>query len=185
MSQPLGRWLTTIVKFLVFIGLVAGGVIVCERIFNPEEEKAPEVASLDPIELGREYASPDRLLVINHVVPGSVASRQLSAILAKIDKERTYGDRVACLVLDAKIHRRFAMEQGVDLDRFSGQLDFFVADRKLGTLKGVTDPEVVHETIRTYLDGLIKRYGKGWVPDVPGMKRADQRAGTDGLPGSR
>jgi len=175
MSQPGKSWFTTLVKFLVLIAVVIGGVFVCERIFNkPKKEVA--VASLNPIEFGKVYGSEDQLLVLNYLKLDSPQSRELTAILAKIDAEKTYGDRVICRVLEVNYQRHFAKEQGVDPDDPSGQLDFFVGGKKRGSLKGVTDPKIVHETIQTYLDGLIKRYGKGWVPEVPGMKRAGQDA---------
>lgn len=174
MSQSGTSWILSLVKLLVLVAVVIGGVFVCERVFNKRDKEEPAVASLNPIEFGKVYGSEDQLLVLNYLKLDSPQARQLTAILAKIDAEKTYDDRVVCRVLEVNYQRHFAKEQGVDPDDPSGQLDFFVGGKKRGSLKGVTDPKIVHETIQTYLDGLIKRYGKGWMPEVPGMKRTGQ-----------
>jgi hypothetical protein len=172
MSQSGKSWILSVVKFLVLVAVVIGGVVLFERVLSKRDREELAVASLDPVEFGKAYGSGDQLLVLNYLKLDSPQARQLTAILAKIDAEKTYGDRVICRVLEVNYQRHFAKEQGVDPEDPSGQLDFFVGGKKRGSLKGVTDPKIVHETIQTYLDGLIKRYGKGWVPEVPGMQRA-------------
>jgi len=181
MSNSGKSWLKTLVKLLILIAFIIGGVFICERIFKKSDKERLAIPTLDPINFGKVYASEDQLLVVNYLVPKSPESQQLSAILGKIDSEKTYGDRVICRELEVNFHRTFAKENGVDLYNFTEQLDFFVGGEKRGSLKGVTDPKIVHETIQTYLDGMIKRYGKGWVPEVPGMKRADQATGETGI----
>ena len=177
MSQSGKSWLLILAKFLTYVIFVVVGILLYERYSNKNEKEAP-VAAIDPAELARIQQMGQKLLVVNYLKPDSPQAQQLAAILAKIDAEKTYGDRVVCRALELKEHPEFALQQGVDPNDRAGQLDFFAEGKKLGSLKGVSEPKIVRETIQIYLDGLIKRYGKGWLPDVPGMHRSSQEAGS-------
>lgn len=113
----------------------------------------------------------NQLIVINRHMDGNPNSEALAQLMEKIDQEKPYGGQVG-------VAQENITPQGPDkaanektLEEYRGQLDFYAAGEKLGSLKGVTDPVVVDERIKQYLAGLVKRFGPGWMPEVEGMKQ--------------
>lgn len=128
-------------------------------------------------EVREALAVENRLTVMNAMIDGNPDSKKLKELLAQL-KEEKYGDRVEAVDLDVELQKTMAEEHAVDLEEFAGQLDFYAGGQKLGTLKGETDPVVVEETIDRYLDGLVQRFGRGWLPKVEGMMQAQPGTST-------
>lgn len=157
----------------VFGGAISLGYFLKVPIWSFEENKKEEVAQEEEEEkvIRDELAVENRLTVLNAMVDGNPDSKKLKEILEAL-KDNKYGDQVETVELDVEEQKTLADEHAIDLEEFAGQLDFYSAGEKLGTLKGETDPVVVERTIDRYLAGLVKRFGPGWLPKVDGLKRS-------------
>jgi|GEM_PF-5467116 len=113
----------------------------------------------------------NRLTVVNMRLDGHPDAEKLARILEELKKNRTFGEQVAYAELDVEEAPGLAEREGFDLESFAGQLNFYAEGERLGVLRGETDPVVVEATIQRYLEGLVERYGPGWLPDVDGMER--------------
>ena len=180
-EQDGAKW----IRRLVLLGMITLGVLAGIFIDIPaiqafdfgggKEESALE--QVDPESFREAISAENRLTVIHMMMDGNPDSEKLQEILEQLQEERKYGKKVAYAELDVERHEDMATAQGVDFEEFAGQLDFYAAGYKLGTLKGPADRAKVEETIERYLAGLVKRFGPGWLPDVEGMTRAGANEG--------
>lgn len=156
--------------------LVLGGGLVAGLFYKfpgLPEEKAGEEAPAEQVtaeNFAEIVSRENQLTVMNMMVDGNPDSEKLQEILAKLDEQK-YGDEVAFTEMKVAENEELARQQGVTPENFGGQLNFYAAGMRLGTLKDETDPLVVEQTIDRYLAGLVKRFGPGWLPDVRGMQR--------------
>lgn len=160
---------------MITLGVLAGVFMDIPAIqafgFGDKKEESP-LEQVDPDSFREAIAAEHRLTVIHMMMDGNPDSEKLQEILEQLQEEQKYGKMVAYAELDVKEHEAMATAQGVDFEEFAGQMDFYAAGFKLGTLKGPADRPEVEETIERYLAGLVKRFGPGWLPDVDGLKRA-------------
>lgn len=160
---------------MITLGVLAGVFMDIPAIqafgFGDKKEESP-LEQVDPDSFRETIAAEHRLTVIHMMMDGNPDSEKLQEILEQLQEEQKYGKMVAYAELDVKEHEAMATAQGVDFEEFAGQMDFYAAGFKLGTLKGPADRPEVEETIERYLAGLVKRFGPGWLPDVDGLKRA-------------
>ncbi len=131
-----------------------------------------ELEQVDEKNFREMISAEHRLTVINMMMDGNPDAEKLQEILEQLQKEQTYGEKVAYAELDVIENTDLATSQKVDLEEFAGQLDFYAAGYKLGSLRGPADRPKVEATIERYLAGLVKRFGPGWLPEVDGMQRA-------------
>jgi hypothetical protein len=164
------------VMVLIFGTAITLGYFVDLPVWDFKKEKKEEV-SADKVEkeIRDALAAENRLTILNSMVDGNPDSEKLKKILEQLKKDK-YGDQVEAVDLDVEVQKVLASEHAIDLEDFAGQLDFYASGQKLGTLKGVTDPLIVEQTIDRYLAGLVKRYGPTWLPKVEGMRRATVNA---------
>jgi hypothetical protein len=141
---------------------------------NSEQEENV-LKQVEPDKLSKTVAVDHQLTVLNTMVDGEPDAEKLRKILAELEKEQKYGTRVKYAEINVSEHPEMAAEHGVDLENFAGQLDFYAAGHRLDPLRGTTDREKVDDTIQRYLNGLVKRFGAGWLPEVEGMRRAKQK----------
>ncbi len=166
------RWLTLLL--IVGGGVLAGFFIEIPAIkgFGSGAEEESALEQVDPENFREKISAEHKLTVINMMKDGNPDAEKLQAILDQLEEENTFGKRVAYAELDVDEHGKLAAAQKVDLEDFTGQLDFYAAGYHLGTLKGPAERPKVEETIKRYLAGLVKRFGPGWLPDVEGLQRA-------------
>jgi hypothetical protein len=162
--------LLTIVGGAVLLGLYVD-LPGLGKLAAAEESKLKQ---LDEDNFRQSISAPNRLTVLNLMVEGQPDAEKLRKILEQLQDERKYGNQVAFAELNLKREEALGNAQQVDLEKFAGQLDFYAGGYKLGSLKGPTDRPEVEETIERYLEGLVKRFGPGWLPDVEGMQRSDK-----------
>ncbi|MEP4076191.1 hypothetical protein [Haloferula sp.] len=159
------------VMLVIFGGAIGLGYFLKMPVWDFSKDKEEEVADAEAEQLIRdEMNAENRLTILNSMVDGNPDSEKLKELLEQLKKDK-YGDQVEPVDLDIQKCKNLADEHAVDLEEFAGQLDFYADGQKLGTLKGVTDPVVVEQTIDRYLAGLVKRYGPNWLPNVEGMTR--------------
>jgi thiol-disulfide isomerase/thioredoxin len=178
MSRPVtpqekGNWIRRLITFALIGAAVAGGLFFALpsgwwKRFGKEKEKSGLQVTKE--NLAQVQSSPGKLTVTNMMLDGNPDSAKLKEVLEKLQKEK-YGAKVVLAELDASEQPELAASQGVDVEKFAGQLDFHANGRKLGELLGQTDPKVVELTIDRMLAGLLQRIDKNWLPDVPGMER--------------
>lgn len=159
---------------MIIVGILAGTFIdfpaIQALVAGEKEESRLEQADADNF---RDLISAkNRLTVINMMDDGNEGAENLRKIIEQLEAEQAYGARVAFAELDIREHKELATAQEVDFKDFSGQLDFYAAGYRLGSLYGPADRPEVEETIERYLEGLVKRFGPGWLPEVEGMQRA-------------
>lgn len=160
---------------MITLGVLAGIFIdipAIQAFGFGEKDSASELEQVDPDSFREAISAEHRLTVIHMMMDGNPDSEKLQEILEQLQEEQKYGKKVAYAELDVKKHKAMATAQGVDFEDFTGQLDFYAAGYKLGSLKGPAGRLKVEETIERYLAGLVKRFGPGWLPDVEGMTRA-------------
>jgi len=159
-------------KFLLLIVAVLIASYLAHRFVSGPSQKNSEAAMLEPFDPSNlEFMKNDQLVVINYVVGNSKASEQLSEILAKMEADKTFGDRVVFRSFDVDRNLDYARQRGVNIEDFRGFLDFETKDREFAPLMHETSPDAVHEKIQACLDGLVKRFDRQWKPVVPGMER--------------
>ncbi|MCH7227617.1 hypothetical protein [Haloferula sp. A504] len=160
---------------MITLGVLAGIFVDIPAIqafgFGDKKEES-QLEQVDPDSFREAISAEHRLTVIHMMMDGNPDSEKLQEILEQLQEEQTYGKKVAYAELDVEKHEDMAAAQGVDFEEFTGQMDFYAAGYKLGTLKGPADRPKVEATIERYLAGLVKRFGPGWLPDVDGLKRA-------------
>lgn len=160
---------------MISLGVLAGIFIdipAIQALGLGEKNRDSELEQVDPDSFREAISVENRLTVIHMMMDGNPDSEKLQEILEQLQEERKYGEKVAYAELDVEKHEAMATAQGVDFEEFAGQIDFYAAGYKLGTLEGPADRPKVEETIERYLAGLVKRFGRGWLPDVEGMTRA-------------
>ena len=169
------------IRRLVLLGMIAAGVIAgifvdvpAIQAFGFGDKEESKLEQVDPDNFRETISAENRLTVINMMMDGQPDAEKLQEILEQLEEERKYGKKVAYAELDVEKHEELASAQGVNLEEFAGQLDFYAAGYKLGSLKGPADRPKVEETIERYLAGLVKRFGPGWLPEVEGMRRSGE-----------
>lgn len=171
--QQKASWIRRLFSLCLLLLAAAGGLFfVMPKDWWKKAEKAASSATVEVTEenIAAVHASPGKLTVTNLLRDGEPNSQMLKEVLEKLKKEK-YGDRVTLAELDVSRHPKLAAAQGVDLEKFAGQLDFHSDGKKLGQLLGETDPKVVERTIDRMLAGLLQIIDKNWLPEVPGMQR--------------
>ena len=159
---------------MVLGGAIAAGFSID---FSKLWKKVAGTAELDARTFEEVIAAENQLVVVNMMVDGDPNAAALKAILGDIEKEQVFGNQVGFAELVVASRPELSDAQQVDVRNFSGQLNFYAAGRRLGTMKGPADRQQVEETIQRYLAGLVKRFGRGWLPPVEGMSRASDGSG--------
>lgn len=158
--------------FLLLLAAVGGIFFVMPKDWWKKAEKAKPGATVEVTEenIAEVQASPGKLTITNLLRDGEPNSQLLKEIVEKLKKEK-YGEKVALAELNVTKHPKLAAAQGVDLEKFAGQLDFHADGKKIGQLLGETDPKKVEHTIDRMLAGLLQIIDKNWLPEVQGMQR--------------
>ena len=122
------------ILFRIILVLVAImiGVFVSDRMIKHREREASGIHTFAPYDPDSpDLAHDDRLVVVNYRVEGSEASRKLDEILANIEIERTFGDRIVIRCFEVASDPAYARERGVDVENFRGHLDFFLTRTRI------------------------------------------------------
>lgn len=170
--QQKGDWIRRLVTFTLVLGAAAGGMYFAmpqgwwQKITKPK----PENLQVTKENITAVQASPGQLTITNMMVDGCADSEALRQLLEQLKNEK-YGNQIVIVELDATQQPELAEEQGVDLEKFAGHLDFHADGTKLGDLIGHSDRETVEPTIDRMLAGMLRRIDKNWLPEVPGMVR--------------
>jgi len=133
-----------------------------------EEERLEQV---DRAQLREMANTPGQLTVVNLAPDGHPDAEKLAEILEQFEQQGTFSDRVVYAELE--LTGAEAETRRIELEEFAGELEFYAEGKRLGRLRDETRRPVVRKTVQRYLDGLVKRYGPGWLPEVEGMQRAD------------
>ena len=112
----------------------------------------------------------DTLTVVNIMQDGNPGAENFAQIIQALKDEKIFPANVDYVQFDIDGYESVAKQKLVNLETFNGRLDFYGDGKKLGFLVGPSNREKVEETITYYLQGLLKRYKKGWRPEVPGME---------------
>jgi hypothetical protein len=171
--QQKASWIRRLFTLFLLLLAAAGGIFfVMPKDWWKKSEKAKPGATVEVTEenIAEVQASPGKLTVTNLLRDGEPNSQLLKEIVEKLKKEK-YGEKVTLAELNVTKHPKLAAAQGVDLEKFAGQLDFHTDGKKIGQLLGETDPKRVEHTIDRMLAGLLQIIDKNWLPEVPGMQR--------------
>lgn len=171
-------WIRRLVVFVMIGGGIAAGIFLdlpgLGREPEPEKRESA-LKQVDP-ENFRETINEDNCLTaLSMMLDGNPDAEKIAEILEQFEAERKYGDQVKYAELNISENPEMGKSQAVDLEKFAGQIDFYADGYKLGTLKGPTDAAQVEATIDRYLAGLVKRFGRGWLPEVEGMKSGSRK----------
>lgn len=172
-DEKRATWIRRLAALVLIGGAIAAGFFIDFTGSTKAEEEKDEdrVEQVDPENFRNLIAEENCLTVMNLRLDGNPESEQLSKIIKQLEDEETYGDQVVFTELDLKAQPDLAKAQQVDMENYLGRMDFYASGYRLGSLKGPADREKVEQTIQRYLDGLVKRFGPGWLPTVDGMTR--------------
>jgi len=181
--QKKAAWIRNIFLLVVFGLAAAGAAYFVMPKEKPGEKERPNTATKVTKENIKEFqGKPGVLTITNLRLDGNKNSKKLEQLLEQL-KQNKYHDKVQIGEVDLEKEVELATEAGlVDLKQFAGALDFHSEGKKLGELVGETDPKVVEETIDRFLAGMLQRFGKDWLPEVPGMQRAPKKSGAEVRP---
>lgn len=165
-----------LMKRLVILALLTAAAVWGYKYGFPEmggasDESDDRLTKLTAKNFSAATEAEDVLVVVNVEKEDSVESKTLEEFLEELEKRDVYSDKVAFAEVVGKHEPELAEEMGAKLKDPRGHLVFYAGNSKLGELVGQTDRKVVEAEIERYLEGLIKRVGPGWLPDVPGMER--------------
>lgn len=170
-------WFKPVLVFaLVLVAAVWGFQHGLPEFGSRVEKDEEELTQLTAKSFAAATASETVLVVANIDKPGSEESRTLEEFLEELEKRDVYSDKVLFAEVSGEVDPELAERMGADLGDPRGHLAFYAGGTKLGELVGETDPKVIEAEIERYLNGLIKRIGPDWLPEVEGMQRVSTRS---------